>query len=282
MKPDDNDSIINWIISIFLTIVILLSCHSSLNAQSGFPFALGDQVLYYPKLSGKTQDMEAIKTGLSNSLKRVGQFYDASTQKTFNAKDIKNITVQNDRIEIDVKGQRDNLNWLYSSIDDSTMIFFGKQNAGNYVFLPGVANLAFGELDAAQQFADNIYAIQYPNINRVRDSVMTVFKEKLKAYKALNTEDTVLEAQKNLFLAADSASNRMDFFEAIRIYIRAIQINEMAYPRAYANLALLYAHINFFDYAILYMNKYLLLDIDPADERGARDKRYEWEGLIYY
>ncbi|GEM_PF-1171684 len=282
MKSGDNDRVINWIISIFLTIVVLLSCYNPVKGQSGFPFAYGDQVVYYPKLAGKTQDMEVIKAGLSAALKKLGQFYDVSVQKTFDSKDIKSILVHNNGIEIDVKGQRSNLNWLFSAIDDSTMLFFGKQNAGNYIFMPGVANLAFAEFDAAQQFANNIYAIQYPSINRIRDSVMAVFKEKLKAYKGLNKEDTVAEAQKALFLAADSASRMMDYMEAIRIYLRAIQMDELSYPKAYANLALLYAHINFFDYAILYIDKYLLLNPGPEEERNARDKRYEWEGLIYY
>jgi len=181
-----------------------------------------------------------------------------------------------------VKSQKNNLTWLFSSIDDSTMFFFGKQNAGNYVFLPSVANLAFNELDAAQQFADNIYSIQYPNINKVRDSVMQIFKDKLKVFKSANKEAEVSDEQRALFLASDSASRKMDYFESIRLYNRAIQLDALAYPRAYANLALLYAHINFFDYAILCMEKYLLLNPEPSEARGARDKLYEWEGLIYY
>src|SRR6266542_2884689 len=167
--------------NIHILFVILASLFVNIPAygQSGFPYVYGDQVIYYPKLSGKTQNIELIKSGLSQSLKRVGQVYDAATNKTIDAKDIKNITVSDDRIEIETKGKKTNIVWFFSAIDDSTMFFFGKRNAGNYIFLPSVANFAFGELDAAQQFADNIYAVQYPNIIKVRDSLLTVFKAKL-------------------------------------------------------------------------------------------------------
>ncbi|MBY0481967.1 MAG: hypothetical protein K2Q21_11465 [Chitinophagaceae bacterium] len=282
MQTGNSDTTINRMNTILLVFVLFCTCTLPANGQSGFPFVSGDQVIYYPKLAGKTQSLESIKLGLQQSLKKVVQIYDFTERKTFNAKDIKNITVLDNRIEIDVKGQRNNLNWLFSNIEDSTMFFFGKQNAGNYVFLPSVANLAFNELDAAQQFADNIYAIQYPNINKVRDSLLQVFKERIKLFKATNKEAEVSDAQRLLLLASDSASRNLDYFESIRICNRAIQINEMAYPRAYANLALLYAHINFFDYAILCMQKYLLLQPEPTDARGALDKLYEWEGLIYY
>ena len=74
----------------------------------------------------------------------------------------------------------------------------------------------------------------------------------------------------------------MDYFGSISIYNKAIGLDEMAYPRAYANLALPYAQINFFDYAILCMQKYIWLETDAIALRGAKDKMYEWEALIYY
>ncbi len=263
-------------------IVLLLACTNVSLSQSGFPFAYGDQIIYYPKLQHKTQNIEAIKTGLTQSLKRVSQVYDIKTGKTYYAKNIKDVSVLNDKIEIEIKGKKNKLIWLFDEIDDSTFYFFGKENAGNYLFLPQVANLAFAELDAAQQFADNIYAIQYPVINKLRSTLLESFKTKAVAFKLSNELPLISDEQKKLFTAADSASSKMDFFNAIRIYNKALELNEMTYPQAYANTALLYAHINFFDYAILYMQQYLCLETDVAAIRGAKDKLYEWEGLIYY
>lgn len=271
--------------SLVQPLLVILLCTSIYNctyAQAGFPFAFGDQVIYYPKLHSKTLNIEAVKNGLTQSLKQVGQIYDIATKATINAKDIKTVIVQNDRIELEVKGKRDNYVWLFAAIDDSTMFFMGKHNAGNYIFLPSAANFAFAQLDAAQQFADNIYAIQYANINKVRDSLLQAFKERLTAFKATKKEIVLKEEQKKLLLLADTASNKMDYFSAIKLYLKAIEIDEMSYPKAYANIALLYAQINFFDYALLYMQKYIWLETDAIAIRGAQDKMYEWEGLIYY
>lgn len=270
------------VFQLLIVISILVGSPLTILAQSGFPFAFGDQVIYYPKLSSKTQNIEAIKLGLVQSLKRVGQIYDIAESKTVTAKDIKSINVSNDRIDVELKGKNNKLSWLFSVIDDSTMVFIGKRNAGNYIYLPSAANFAFAELDAAQQFADNIYAIQYPNINKVRDSLLTVFKEKLQKNNSSNHEATIKDEQKALFLLADTASQKMDFFGSIKIYNKAIELDEFSYPKAYANLALLYAQINFFDYAIFFMQKNICLETDATALRGAKDKIYEWEGLIYY
>lgn len=251
--------------------------------QSGFPYTYADNIMYYPKLTYRTQRIEAIKQGLTKSLAQVVQVYDVKTASTINAKDIKSFTVFDDRIEIDLKSKKkDNIIWLYAAIDDSTMIFFGKQNAGTFIFLPGVANFGFANFDAAQQLADNIYALQYPVINRLRDSILLSFRTKVKSFRNTNRIATPTDAQQKLFERADSISEQDDYFEAIRLYLRAVSMDEMAYPTAYANLALLYAHINYFDYAIMYMKSYLMLEIDVEKQRGALDKLYEWEGIIYY
>ncbi len=251
--------------------------------QSGFPYTYADNIMYYPKLTYRTQRIEAIKQGLTKSLEQVVQVYDIKTASTINAKDIKNFTVFDDRIEVDLKSKKkDNIIWLYAAIDDSTMIFFGKQNAGTFIFLPGVANFGFANFDAAQQLADNIYALQYPVINRLRDSILLSFRTKVKSFRNTNRIATPTDVQQKLFERADSVSEQDDYFEAIRLYLRAISMDEMAYPTAYANLALLYAHINYFDYAIMYMKSYLMLEIDVEKQRVALDKLYEWEGIIYY
>lgn len=251
--------------------------------QSGFPYTYADNIMYYPKLTYRTQRIEAIKQGLTKSLEQVVQVYDIKTASTINAKDIKNFIVFDDRIEVDLKSKKkDNIIWLYAAIDDSTMIFFGKQNAGTFIFLPGVANFGFANFDAAQQLADNIYALQYPVINRLRDSILLSFRTKVKSFRNTNRIATPTDVQQKLFERADSVSEQDDYFEAIRLYLRAISMDEMAYPTAYANLALLYAHINYFDYAIMYMKSYLMLEIDVEKQRGALDKLYEWEGIIYY
>ena len=272
----------NKLIKILLTLTLICGYDYPSIGQAGFPMAYGDQVFYYPKLSAKTQDIEAIKSGLSLSLKKVVQIYDITERKIIDAKEIKNINILNDRIELETKSKKNKFICLYDVIKDSTIFFFSKQNAGYYILLPSIANFGFADFDAARQFADNIYATQYPYINKVRDSLLSVFKEKLIVFKESKKEVMISDEQKALFLLADTASTKMDYFSAIRIYIKALQIDEMAYPKAYANLALLYAQINYFDYALLCMQKYIWLETDAIVLRGAKDKMYEWEGIIYY
>lgn len=269
---------------IFVLLISAVFCftNDTCIAQAGFPFAYGDQVVYYPRLHSKTLVMTDVKEGLVRSLSQVAQIYDIRTATTINAKDIKRINISDDRIEVEVKGRNTLFTWHYSLIDDSTMLFIGKQNAGNYIFLPSAANFAFAQLDAAQQFADNIYALQYPAINRIRDSLLNEFKQKLQAFKEANKEAVVKEEQEKLFLQADTAGNKGDYFNAIRMYNKAIAMDELCYPKAYANVALLYAQINFFDYAIYNMQKYMWMETDEAALRGAKDKMYQWEALIYY
>ena len=75
-------------------------------------------------------------------------------------------------------------------------------------------------------------------------------------------------------------SQKMDYQSAIDIYNKAIDVDPTSYPAAYFNMALLCAQIKNYIGAIYYMNKYLMLEPDATDSRGAQDKIYEWELII--
>ncbi len=62
------------------------------------------------------------------------------------------------------------------------------------------------------------------------------------------------------------------------MYLKAIEVDQTAYPAAYSNLALLSAQIDNYEAAIYYLKKYLMLE--PEDARAAQDKIYEWEGKL--
>jgi tetratricopeptide (TPR) repeat protein len=65
--------------------------------------------------------------------------------------------------------------------------------------------------------------------------------------------------------------------KAIELYLKAIEVDQTAYPAAYSNLALLSAQTKRFNDAIFYMKKYLMLEPEASDARGAQDKIYLWE-----
>ncbi|HEY3389684.1 MAG TPA: hypothetical protein VGK38_08950, partial [Prolixibacteraceae bacterium] len=70
------------------------------------------------------------------------------------------------------------------------------------------------------------------------------------------------------------------FEKAIEYYNKAIDLDQTAYPAAYSNIALLSAQLHRYDAAISSMKKYLLLQPDASDARGAQDKIYEWEIML--
>lgn len=265
---------------VVIMLVIFFADTFNLNAQAGLPLVQGEQIIYYPRLSTKNQSFDQVKTNLSEVLKRAGQIYDVKNKKEINAKDIKVISVLDDRIEIEGKSKKNNLTLYFSQLIDSTMFFYTYQNAWHYVYCPSLVNFVFANLNDAQSLADNIYYIQYPLINKRRDSLIAQFKPIALKYNSLTEKPVVTEEQRRLFVQADKLNQQKNYIEAIKLYNKAITIDQTAFPEAHSNVALLYAQANFFDYAILCMKKYLLLEPEADDARNAQDKIYEWEGII--
>lgn len=265
---------------VVIMLVVFFADTFDLNAQAGLPLVQGDQIIYYPRLSTKNQSFDQVKTNLSEVLKRAGQLYDFKNKREINAKDIKLISVLDDRIEVEGKSKKNDLTLYFSKLIDSTMFFYTYQNAWHYVYCPSLVNFVFANLNDAQSLADNIYYIQYPLINKRRDSLIELFKPIALKYNSLKEKPIVSEAQRKLFIQADKFNQQKNYIEAIKLYNKAIAIDQIAFPEAHLNLALLYAQANFFDYAILCMKKYLLLEPEADDARNAQDKIYEWEGII--
>jgi hypothetical protein len=56
-----------------------------------------------------------------------------------------------------------------------------------------------------------------------------------------------------------------------------MEINPVAYPAGYYNLALVASLAQNYPYAIFCMKKYMMLMPNAEDVRDAQDKIYEWE-----
>lgn len=264
-------------ILLFLTIGFVTK--QNLSAQTGNPVVNGDYTIHYPKLSNKDQDFEKIKSNLTTVLKRANWIYDFKSKTELPSKEIKEIFADNEGIKIIAKSKKNNQIYNYKNIIDSTMVFYSYKNTWHYVNFPSLANIGFSNFYDAQQLADYIYHIQYPLIDKRRDSLLLIFKPIAKTYKTSGINE-VSQEQKALFKQADQFVKQNDFVEAIKVYNKAININQLTYPEIYLNVALLYAQINFFDYAIYYMQKYLLLEPKATEARNALDKIYEWEAII--
>lgn len=250
------------------------------NAQEGFPVIQGEYMYHYPKYFKNPHGFEDRKKMIKEALDAVGQVYDVKNKKELNAKDIKEVLILDDRIEIEAKSKKNNLTYYFPRLIDSTMIFYTYQNSWHYVYFPSLVNFVFADINKAQLFADNMYVIQYPLIDKRRDSLITVFKPIATKYHALKSPPTVSEEQRKMFIQADNLHKQNKLFDAIKMYKKAIDLDKISFVSAYSNLALLYAKANFFDYAIYYMKLYLMLVPDAEDARAAQDKIYAWEGLI--
>lgn len=98
-------------------------------------------------------------------------------------------------------------------------------------------------------------------------------------YRALKVKPVVSEEQRKFIVQANLFNQQKNYYKAIELYKKAIEFDEIAYPAAYSNIALLFAQVNKFSDAISYMKKYLLLEPEGSDARSAQDKIYEWEAM---
>ncbi|MDA8165190.1 MAG: tetratricopeptide repeat protein [Desulfobacteraceae bacterium] len=146
------------------------------------------------------------------------------------------------------------------------------------VSLPGGISFHFETMADAAAFADDLFAIQQAMKagERVRAAD---FAQKAAQYRAAAVKPAVSEEQRRLIVQANALSERKDYAGAIDLYQSALDVDPVAYPGAYFNLALLSAQMERYPRAIAYMKQYLQLEPDAKDARSAQDKIYEWEIL---
>jgi tetratricopeptide (TPR) repeat protein len=118
---------------------------------------------------------------------------------------------------------------------------------------------------------------QHRIINEKFENELSEFQKEANIYTAQSNKPSITEEQRKYIVQANALNNEKKYAEAIDFYKRAIEINPVAYPSAYYNMALLYAQTNDFRQAIFNIKKYLLLVPDAPDARAAQDKIYEWE-----
>lgn len=148
----------------------------------------------------------------------------------------------------------------------------------------------FPARDEALKFAEYLYFLsdemysKNPKIMHINDSIAKVdsiqFSIQLAKYKEMPEKPAITEEQRKYIVQANAMNEEKDYISAIDYYNKAININPVAYPAGYYNLALLYAQITNFKSAISNMKKYLMLVPYAEDARKAQDKIYEWEAKL--
>jgi len=106
------------------------------------------------------------------------------------------------------------------------------------------------------------------------------FKTEVNSHKGQAEKPTIPEEQRKLIVQANAANDEKRYEDALSLYRKAVMINQVSFPQAYFNMALLAASTYKFNYAIFNMKKYMLLVPEAEDARAAQDKIYEWEAEI--
>jgi len=120
-------------------------------------------------------------------------------------------------------------------------------------------------------------SIKFDKMEKLNAQQLILFEPIAAQYRALKVKPPVSEEQRKYIVQANALNQQKMYEKAIELYNKAIELDQTAYPAAYSNLALLSAQLHKFNTAIYYMKKYLLLEPDASDARGAQDKIYEWE-----
>lgn len=109
---------------------------------------------------------------------------------------------------------------------------------------------------------------------------MEEFVKIVSDYRSLKVKPLVSEEQRKYIIQANSFAQIMQYDYAIDQYIKVLALDQISYPEAYLNLALLLGQTNRYYAAINFMKKYLLLVPNSADAQNAKDKIKDWEIIL--
>lgn len=112
------------------------------------------------------------------------------------------------------------------------------------------------------------------------DSLLIIFKPVADQYTALKEKPPVSEECRKFIVQANMFNEQKQYYKAINLYNKAVELDPVGYSAAYSNLALLSAQVHRYERAIYFMKKYLLLEPQASDARSAQDKIYEWEAML--
>lgn len=194
----------------------------------------------------------------------------------------KEVTVADNNFEVVYKGNKITIN--IPDINEVDILDWNKANTlglGHYRYSVEMQNTIFSwqDIRQAQVFADAVSFLHQKHLNDKTLASVNDFEPVAAEYRKLKVKPPVSEEQRKYVVQANSLNQQKMYVQAIELYKKAIELDQTAYPAAYSNLALLSAQIRKFDVAIYYMKKYLLLEPEAKDARGAQDKIYEWEIL---
>lgn len=274
--------------ALILTFLSVMFFTSGANAQT-------EEIYYYPKLP--QVEMSEAKVTLARILKETGNVNHPKLIHIKGFGNPKDVSVFEDRIEMTINPQNTTIYFSdllkydiqitqikYPAKDNYPTSYRYKLTLGELEFWTTGMNESSEKLQSMQlnlkELADYLFYFQHKSNVKRNDSLLIQFEPIAIEYRSLKVKPPVSEEQRELIVQANSFNQKKMYHKAIELYLKAIEVHQTAYPAAYSNLALLSAQVNRFDAAIYYMKKYLLLEPEASDARGAQDKIYEWKALL--
>lgn len=235
-------------------------------------------------VKAQTEEISRVKVAIAKIMKNPIVIYDKKNDlKGYPKK----ILILDDRIEFMIKKQKEVIN--FSDFFDADVSFRSTESTGkdgkkyivsnefdlrNYILYFKI------DWDANSQMHHDLLFIAQQKERNLYDSQLISFEPIATQYRASRVKPPNSEEQRKYIIQANGFNDQKMYDKAIELYNKAIKVNQTAYPAAYSNLALLSAQTKRFNAAIYYMKKYLMLEPEATDARGAQDKIYLWEAQI--
>jgi tetratricopeptide (TPR) repeat protein len=234
-----------------------------------------EEIFYYPKLP--QVELAVAKTNLERALK---SSYFPNNEKNYWSQP-ENVTVLDNRFILTFKQPQMPVILYFTDLNKykiEVIRIHGLDKKWGFEVRLGELAISVTKDDIyGWELPDYLYFFQKQNIENPDSSQLVLFEPIAAQYRALIVKPPVSEEQRKFIVQANLFNQQKMYIKAIELYKKALELDQTAYPAAYSNLALLSAQINDFQAAIFYMKKYLLLEPEALDARGAQDKIYEWE-----
>ena len=235
-------------------------------------------------VTAKTKELDKPKAEIAELLNKtieVMELKSGDGKYTFWGR-TKGTLVFDDRIEFR-RVNRENIIVYFSDIIDYQITIKFETNCNCDEVYFGNLNIVINGKGSGRKFYDDLIIIQKQLKNQLiekRNSQLILFEPMAEQYRSLKVKPKISEEQRKYIIQANGFNDQKIYNKAIELYLKAIDVDQTAYPAAYSNLALLSAQTKRFNEAIYYMKKYLMLEPEASDARSAQDKIYLWEAQI--
>jgi tetratricopeptide (TPR) repeat protein len=156
----------------------------------------------------------------------------------------------------------------------------GYPNHPYNVVVTDIITLSFMFEDFTRCVVDEFLYVQQSLWKEKTAEAMAAFQSTADKYRAMPAKPQVSEEQRKYIVQANSMTQKKQFEKAMALYEKALEIDPVAFPAAYYNMALIASQQGNYHRAILNMRKYLLLVPNAEDARTAQDKIYEWQAAV--